>query len=200
MNDYITEGFVPPKILPRLIKGSEAMVKSDGARKKRHLSADDIDELIEMADDEKVRRFWQKIKEERLRDGISGSKRKKFLSIPLYNNSIAIIFILAILSFSTWFVFKYTSIRIPDDITQPVLVVVFSSTAIMFHRYVSDKEEIVGMLDELAGYSIHNESVFENIGSALIVVDAAGRLTRINRRAEDILEVENDKLVGKPFR
>jgi PAS domain S-box-containing protein len=184
-------------------KRGEVTVKSNGGRRKRRLSADDIDELIEMADDEKVRRFWQTIKEEKLRSGslgATGSRRRKFLSLPLYNNSIAIVFILALLSFSTWFLFKYTSVSIPVDITQPVLVVVFAFSAIMFHRYVSDKEEIVGMLDELAGYSIQNESVFENIGNALIVVDATGKVNKINRKAEDILEVKNHELAGRDCR
>lgn len=172
---------------------------NDGHKRKR-LSVDDIDELIEMADDEKVQRFWQTIKDEKIRGGKSGiaiPRYKRFLSVPLYNNSIAVIFILAILSFSTWFLFKYTSIGFPFDITQPVLVVVFAFTAIMFHRYVADREEIVDMLDELAGYSIQNESVFENIGSALIVVDATGKVTKVNRKAENMLESTNSELVGK---
>lgn len=175
-------------------------MRSNTRRKKKRLSADDIDELIEMADDGKVRRFWQTIKEEKLRGGTfdsTGLGRRRLLSVPLYNNSIAVIFILAILSFSTWFLLKYTRIGIPVDITQPALVVVFAFSAIMFHRYVSDREEIVGLLDELAGYSIQNESVFENIGSALVVVDATGRVTKINRKAENILEVKNNELVGK---
>jgi len=179
-------------------------VKGNGGRRKRRLSADDIDELIEMADDEKVRRFWLTIKEEKLRGGNSNggfaSRRRKFLSVPLYNNSIAVIFIFALLSFSAWFIFNYTSVRIPVDITQPALVLAFAFSAIMFHRYVSDKEEIVGMLDELAGYSIQNESVFENIGSALIVVDATGKVTKVNRKAEEILEAKNHDLVGKDCR
>jgi len=179
-------------------------VKGNGGRRKRRLSADDIDELIEMADDEKVRRFWQTIKEEKLRGGSSSegssSRHRKFLSVPLYNNSIAVIFIFALLSFSAWFIFNYTSINIPVDITQPALVLAFAFSAIMFHRYVSDKEEIVSMLDELAGYSIQNESVFENIGSALIVVDATGKVTKVNHKAEDILEVKNRDLVGKDCR
>ena len=177
-------------------------MKGNGSRRKRRLSADDIDELIEMADDEKVQRFWQTIKEEKLRGGSSSasSRHRKFLSVPLYNNSIAVIFIFALLSFSAWFVFNYTSISVPVDITQPALVLAFAFSAIMFHRYVSDKEEIVGMLDELAGYSIQNESVFENIGSALIVVDATGKVTKVNHKAEDILEVKNRDLVGKDCR
>jgi len=178
------------------------MVRGSGSRKKRRLSAEDIDEFIEDADDEKVRRFWQTIKEEKLRGKVlrnSGSRRKKFLSIPLYYNTIAMIFILATLSFSTWFILKYTSAELPVDIdiTQPILVVIFAFSAIMFHRYVSDKEEIVGMLDEVAGYSIQNESVFENIGSALIVVDATGNITKTNHKAADILEVNSSDLVGK---
>lgn len=178
------------------------MVRGNGSRRKRRLSAEDIDGFIEDADDEKVRRFWQTIKEEKLRGKVlrnSGSRRKKFLSIPLYYNTIAMIFILTTLSFSTWFVLKYTSVELPIDIdiTQPMLVVIFAFSAIMFHRYVSDKEEIVGMLDEVAGYSIQNESVFENIGSALIVVDATGNVTKINHKAADILEVSSNDLVGK---
>jgi PAS domain S-box-containing protein len=183
-------------------KGSEGLVRGNGSRKKRRLSADDIDEFIESADDEKVRRFWETIKAEKLRDGLSEStdpEHRRFLSIPLYNNSIAILFVLAILSFSTWFLFKYTSIGLLSniDITQPVLVVVFAFSAIMFHRYVSDKEEIVGMLDEVAGYSVQNESVFENIGNGLIVVDSAGKVTKVNRKAAEMLEASNSELVGK---
>lgn len=175
-------------------------MKRNETRRKRRLSVDDIDELIEMAEDEKVRRFWHTIKEERLRGGnprIASSRYRKFISVPIYNNSIVVIFILAILSFATWFLFNYTSINIPIDITQVALVVAFAFSAIMFHRYVTDKEEIVGMLDELAGYSIQNESVFENIGSALMVVDAAGKVTKVNRKAEEILEAKNRELVGK---
>jgi len=178
-------------------------VRSNKGRRKRSLSADDVDELIEMleaSEDERVRRFWQTMKEEKLRGvtigGIS-SKRKRFLSIPLYNNSIAIIFIFALLSFVTWFLFNYTSISIPVDLTQPALVIAFAFSAIMFHRYVSDKEEIVGMLDELAGYSIQNESIFENIGNALVVVDAAGKVTKANRKAATILEADSRDLMGK---
>jgi len=119
------------------------------------LSADDIDEFIEAADDDKVRRFWRTIKEEKLRGKVlrsNGSRRKKFLSIPLYYNTIAMIFILATLSFSTWFVLKHTSVELPVDIdiTQPILVVIFAFSAIMFHRYVSDKEEIVGVKNVIA--------------------------------------------------
>jgi PAS domain S-box-containing protein len=180
------------------------VMKGNGGRRKRRLSADDIDELIEMADDEKVRRFWHTIKEEKLRGGNSSegssSRHRRFLSVPLYNNSIAIIFIFALLSFSTWFIFNYTSITIPIDITQPALVLAFAFSAIMFHRYVSDKEEIVGMVDELAGYSIQNESIFENIGSALIVVDATGKVTKVNRKAEHILEAKSSDLVGRDCR
>lgn len=178
-------------------------MRSNKGRRKRSLSADDVDELIEMleaSEDERVRRFWQTMKEEKLRGvtigGIS-SKRKRFLSIPLYNNSIAIIFIFALLSFVTWFLFNYTSISIPVDLTQPALVIAFAFSAIMFHRYVSDKEEIVGMLDELAGYSIQNESIFENIGNALVVVDAAGKVTKANRKAATILEADSRDLMGK---
>jgi len=176
------------------------MAKDDNSRRKRRLSADDIDGFIDSADDDKVRRFWKTMKDEKLRGGtpeINGLKRRKFLSLPLYNNSIAIIFILAILSFSAWFLLKYTSIGLPVDLTQPILVIVFAFSAIMFHRSVSDKEEIVNMLDEVAGYSILNESVFENIGSGLIVVDAAGKITKINRQAENILEVSNNELIDK---
>ena len=93
----------------------------------------------------------------------------------------------------------YAGIDLPIDLTQPVLVVVFAFSAIMFHRYVSDKEEIVDMLDEVAGYSIQNESVFENIGSALVVVDATGKVTKINRKAEDILEASNGELAGRNY-
>lgn len=176
------------------------IVRGSETRKKRYLSVDDVDELIEMADDGKVRRFWQTIKEEKLRVGTTrntGSERKKFLSIPVYINSIAMIFILAILSFSTWFLLKYAGISVPVDITQPVLVIVFAFTAIMFYRYVSDKEEIVDMLDEIAGYSIQNESVFENIGNALIVVDGAGKVTKINRKAEELLGIKNHDLADE---
>jgi PAS domain S-box-containing protein len=67
----------------------------------------------------------------------------------------------------------------------------------MFHRYVSDKEEIVGLLDEVAGYSIENESIFENIGSALIVVDATGTITKVNHKAEEILEADTYEIIGK---
>ena len=177
-------------------------MKDNNSRKKRRLSADDIDGFIEAADDDKVRRFWQTIKNEKLRSsalGKNGSRRRRFLSIPLYNNSIAIVFILAILSFSTWFLFKYTSIGFFNniDITQPALVVVFAFSAIMFHRYVSDKEEFVGMLDEVAGYSIQNESVFENIGSGLVVVDATSKVTKVNHKAEEILGASNNELIGK---
>ena len=175
-------------------------MRGNDSRRRRRLSADDIDEFIETADNEKGRRFWRTIKEEKLRDGVSGSNgsvRRKFLSIPIYDNNIAIVFILTTLCFSAWFLFKYTSVRLNIDLTQPMLIVVFAFSAIMFHRYVSDKEEIVDMLDEVAGYSIQNESVFENIGSALIVVDATGKITRVNRRAEDILGVSNDDIVGK---
>ena len=176
------------------------IVRGNETRKKRHLSADDVDELIEMADDGKRRRFWQTIKEEKLRVGSTrntGSERKKFLSIPVYINSIAMIFILAILSFSTWFLLKYAGISVPVDITQPVLVIVFAFTAIMFYRYVSDKEEIVDMLDEIAGYSIQNESVFENIGNALIVVDGAGKVTKTNRKAEELLGTKSHDLADE---
>ena len=178
------------------------VLRGNGSRRIKRLSAEDIDEFIEAADDDKVRRFWQTIKQEKLRVSAlrrSGSRRRRFLSIPLYNNSIAVLFILAILSFSTWFLFKYASIGFNRniDITQPVLVVVFAFTAIMFHRYVSDKEEFVGMLDEVAGYSIQNESVFENIGSGLVVVDATGIITKVNRKAEDILDANNRELAGK---
>lgn len=177
-------------------------LKGNGASKKRHLSADDIDELIEMAEDGKVRRFWQALKEERLRVNPTkntDSEHKRFLSIPVYINSIAVIFVLAMLSFSAWFLFKYAGIKIPVDITQPVLVMVFAFTAIMFHRYVSDKEEIVDMLDELAGYSIQNESVFENIGSALIVVDGTGSIIKINRKAEELLGIDDHDLTDEDY-
>ena len=177
-------------------------MRGNNSRRRKRLSADDIDGFIEATNDEKVRRFWQTIKEEKLRGGAPGSDgsgRRKFLSIPLYNNSIAILFILAILAFSAWFFFKYTSISLPIDIdiTQPVLVVVFAFSAIMFHRYISDKEEIVDMLDEVAGYSIQNESIFENIGSGLIAVDATGKITKVNRKSEEILEASNHDLVGR---
>jgi len=169
-------------------------VIGNGGRKKIRLSADDIDELIRMSDDEKVQRFWQTIKEEKLR-GIDKSRRKRFLFIPSYNSFIAIIFVLALLSFGIWFVFQYSSISF--DMTQPALLLVFAISAIMFHRYVSDKEQIVGMLDEIAGYSIQNESILENIGIALIVVDAEGKVTKVNSKAEDILEATSVDLVGR---
>lgn len=176
-------------------------MRDDNSRRRRkRLSADDVDGLIEATDDDKVRRFWQTIKEEKLRNGTlaeNSPERKKFLTIPLYDNFIAVVFILAILAFSAWFLFRYTGIRPPIDITQPVLVVVFAFSAIMFYRYVSDKEEIVNMLDEVAGYSIQNESVFENIGSALVVVDIEGKVTKINRKAGDILEAVNYELKGR---
>ncbi len=172
-------------------------------RKNRTLSADDVDELIEMlevSEDQRVRRFWQTLRDEKLRGGTvaNGSpKHRRFLSIPLYHNSIAVIFILALLSFVTWFLFNYTSISLPVDLTQPALVIAFAFSAIMFHRYVSDKEEIVSVLDELAGYSIQNESIFENIGNALIVVDAAGKVTKVNRKSVEILETESRDVIGK---
>ena len=75
-------------------------MRGNNSRRRKRLSADDIDGFIEATSDEKVRRFWQTIKEEKLRGGAPGSDgsgRRKFLSIPLYNNSIAILFILAIL-------------------------------------------------------------------------------------------------------
>ncbi len=177
-------------------------MRSNGSRKKRRLSADDIDELIEAADDDKVRRFWQMIKDEKLRHGASGSddtRRRKFLSIPLYNNTIVIVFTLVMLSFSISFISEYITVGIPFDmyITQPALLIVFAFSAIMFHRYVSDKEEIVGMLDEVAGYSIENESIFENIGSALIVVDATGKITKVNHKAEEILGASAHEITGK---
>ena len=172
----------------------------DGILRKRQLSAEDIDELMDMAEDEKVRRFWKTIKEEKLRGrkrDTSGSRRGRFLSIPLYNNSIALIFIFATLSFITWFLFNYTRVSIPVDITQVALIIAFAFSAIMFHRYVSDKEEIVDMLDEMASYSMQNETVFENIGSALIVIDAMGKVTKVNHKAEEILEVGSRDLIGK---
>ncbi len=172
----------------------------NGILRKRQLSAEDIDELIDMAEDEKVRRFWKTIKEEKLRGrkrSTNGSKRRRFLSIPLYNNSIALIFIFAILSFITWFLFNYTRVSIPVDITQVALIIAFAFSAIMFYRYVSDKEEIVDMLDEMASYSMQNETVFENIGSALIVIDAMGKVTKVNQKAEEILEVGSRELIGR---
>jgi len=178
------------------------ILRGNGTSKKRYLSADDVDELIEKAEDGKARRFWQTIKEEKLRvepKKDAGLEHKRFLSIPLYINSIAVIFVLAMLSFSAWFLFKYSGLNVPVDITQPVLVVVFSFTAIMFHRYVSDKEEIVDMLDRLAGYSIQNESVFENIGSALIVVDGTGKIIKINHKAEELLGINNHDLADEDY-
>lgn len=176
------------------------MVVGNGILRKRQLSAEDIDELIDMAEDEKVQRFWKTIKEEKLRGkkrGIGDSKYRRFISVPLYNNSIAVIFIFAILSFITWFLFNYTRVSIPVDITQVALIIAFAFSAIMFYRYVSDKEEIVDMLDEMASYSMQNETVFENIGSALIVVDAMGKVTKVNHKAEEILEVGSRELIGK---
>ena len=175
-------------------------MKSNGTRRKVRLSAEDVDELIDRSDDRRARRFWQTIKAEKLRgttSDVNGLRHRRFLSIPLYNNSIAVIFILALLSFSAWFILNNTSIKIPIDTTQIALIVAFSFSALMFHRYVSDKDEIVGMLDELAGYSVQNESVLENIGSALIVVDATGKVTKVNQRAEDILGLESHELVGR---
>ena len=175
-------------------------MRNSGSRKKRLLSIDEIDELMEIADSDKLRQILQTIREEKQRDESSGtfsSRRRNFLSVALYNNSVAVIFVLTLLSFSIWFLLKYAHIRIPVDVTQPALVVVFGFSAIMFHRYVTDREEIVGIVDELAGYSIENESIFENIGSGLIVVDAAGKITKINSKAEAILETRNSDWVGK---
>jgi len=175
-------------------------MKRNENRKKKLLSADDIDELIEMADDEKVRRFWQTIKEEKLRKvTVRKSRSRRFLSVPLYNNSAVLLFILALLSFIIWFLLSYTGMDIPVDITKAALVIAFSFSAIIFHRYISDKEEIVTMLDEIAGYSIQNESVFENIGNALIVVDAAGKIIKVNRKAEAIMEAKSYELINKHF-
>ncbi|MBD3181371.1 PAS domain S-box protein [Candidatus Poribacteria bacterium] len=179
---------------------SDEKLRKENLCRNRRLSAEDIDALIDLAEDDRVRRLLQTIKEEKIRTSSNSNLslwRKSFLSIPIYNNSIAIIFILTILSFSISFLLKYTTINIPVDITQPALVVIFAFSAIMFHKYVSDKEEIVGMVDELAGYSIENESIFENIGNGLIVVDAMGKVTKVNRKAESILGAKNSELVSK---
>jgi hypothetical protein len=49
-----------------LIGRSEVVVRGTKGSKGKSLSADDVDELIDMlevSDDEKVRRFWQTMKE-----------------------------------------------------------------------------------------------------------------------------------------
>jgi len=179
-------------------------MKSNSGRRKRHLSVDDIDKLIEMSEEEKVRKFWQTIKNKETKSfktGLLNSWYRRFISIPVYNNFVIIIFVFSFIYFIMWFLFNYTNIYIPAaDITQIAPILAFVFIALIFHKYVSDKEEIFDLIDKLAGYSIQNENVFENIGIALIVVDNKCKITKVNQKAEEILGLKSHEILGNNYK
>ena len=167
---------------------------------KKHLSIEDIEELIEISEDEKVKKFWQTIKSEKMKGSNSRFVKswfRRFLSVPVYNTFVVIIFVFALISFGIWFLLNYTDLNISTDITQIAPIIAFAFISLIFYRYITDKEEIFSLIGELADYSIQNESVFENIGIGLIVIDATCKVIKVNRRAEEILEARSYELIGK---
>jgi PAS domain S-box-containing protein len=71
---------------------------------------------------------------------------------------------------------------------------------VLLYRYLVDYTIVSAVLyrktQELAKY---NEDIIENIANGLIVVDEGGRITKLNRKAYEILNLPDVYMVGQPY-
>jgi PAS domain S-box-containing protein len=63
---------------------------------------------------------------------------------------------------------------------------------------LSDVGERELLMQQVAELQRYNESIIQNMNSALLVVDGQGRVTFANSTAEEILGAESGRLVGRP--
>lgn len=106
--------------------------------------------------------------------------------------SVLISFLVLILYIlSLYLLFVHQNLLFP--FLQPCLAILAGISSATFYRYIFDKKRMILALDSLSRY---NESIIENIGDALVVVDIAGNITKFNKRAEEMLTVKKE-VAGK---